>query len=507
MIQNTSAGEIMLPEKTSKTIFDKSVPGRHGVFAPPLDVKPKDWGKMVPQQLLRSELPLPEVSELEVVRHYMHLSHKNFAIDLGFYPLGSCTMKYNPKINEDLARHPGFAFAHPLQPEELSQGALELMWNLQNYLCEITGMDAFTLQPAAGAHGELTGIMLMKKHFETLREKRTKILIPDSAHGTNPATASMCGFETVEVKSSSTGGVDLSDLKSKMSKDVAGIMLTNPNTLGIFDENIVQVCKIVHQKGGLTYCDGANMNAIVGISKPADSGFDIIHLNLHKTFSTPHGGGGPGSGPVGVIKKLVPYLPKPLVRKKRDKFFLDYNLPKSIGKVRAFYGNFGMHVRAYTYIRYHGPEGLRKNSENAVLNANYLRVKLMPHFKIAYDRICQHECVFSDDGIPNGVRTLDIAKRLLDFGFHAPTIYFPLIVHGAIMIEPTETESKETLDEFVAALIKIKQEALENPELVKSAPHTMPVKRLDEVRAARQPVIRWKPESSPNYSLESCTTC
>ncbi len=475
----------------SITIFDKSVAGRASAELPQLDVKAKDFSKLVPDKFHRQELQLPELAEIDVVRHYVALSRKNYGIDNGFYPLGSCTMKYNPKINEEVAKMPGNFLVHPLQSEELSQGVLEVMYCLDKYLCEITGMAQFTLQPAAGAHGEMTGLLVMKRYFEDKGQThRKKILIPDASHGTNPATCTICGFEAVTLKSDERGGVNLQELKEKITDDVAGIMLTNPNTLGLFDENIVEVCKIVHEHGGLTYYDGANLNPVLGVSKPADMGFDIIHINLHKVFSTPHGGGGPGSGPVGVVKKLVPYLPVPTVEKKKESFYLDYNKPKTMGKMKAFYGNYGMHVRAYTYIRSYGNE-IKDVAENATLNANYLMHKLKQHFKLPYDRICQHEFVLSDEGMPNGISTMDIVKRLIDYGFHPPTIYFPLIVHGAMMIEPTETESKETLDSFIETMLKIKKEAAENPELVKTAPHTTPVKRLDAVKAAREPVIKW----------------
>lgn len=469
-------------------IFNKSVEGRKGIELPELDVPETE---NIPKEFLREDVDLPEVSEVDIVRHYTKLSKLNYGVDDGFYPLGSCTMKYNPKINEDMASLPSFSLLHPYSPEELSQGALQLMYGLQEYLAEIAGMDAVTLQPAAGAHGELTGIMIMKAYFNDKKEKRNKILVPDSAHGTNPASVVLCGFESVNVKSSSTGGIDLDDLKEKMTEDTAGIMLTNPNTLGIFDENLLEIAEIVHKKGGLCYMDGANMNAMLGVVKPADLGMDILHLNLHKTFSTPHGGGGPGSGPVAVVEKLKDFLPKPIVGKK-ESYYLNYDVPKSIGRVKAFYGNFGVLVKAYSYIRALGSDGLKAVAENSVINANYLMNKLKNHYKLPYDRICQHEFVLSDEGMPNNITTMDIAKRLLDYGFHAPTIYFPLIVHGAIMIEPTETESKEMLDEFAEAMIKIKEEAEKNPEIVLNAPNNTPVKRLDAVQAARNPVLRFK---------------
>lgn len=476
----------------SKTSFDKSVVGRVGCELPPSDVPEQQ--SVLPQELLRApdSLQLPELSELDVVRHFTQLSRKNFAIDLGFYPLGSCTMKYNPKINEDTARLPGFAQLHPELSPEFCQGSLQLMYELQEYLKEILGMEGVTLQPNAGAHGELTGIMIMKTYFnhKEPREQRTKILIPDSAHGTNPASAALCGYECVGVKTNAEGYVDLDDLKAKMTPEVAGIMLTNPNTLGLFECDILKVTQIVHEHGGLVYGDGANLNAIVGVVRPGDLGFDIMHVNLHKTFSTPHGGGGPGSGPVGVKAHLVKFLPNPRIVKEEVGYSLDYDNDESIGQVRTFYGNFGMFVRAYTYIRALGNTGVRAVAEYAVLNANYLMHKLKNHYHLPYNKVCKHEFILTDKDMPHGVTTNDIAKRLLDHGFHSPTIYFPLIVHGAIMIEPTETESKETLDAFAETMIKIKEEAEKDPEMVKKAPHTTPVSRVDSVLAARQPKLK-----------------
>ena len=471
-----------------KLIFEKTSIGRKAVELPKLDVPEKK--DSIPKDMLRTSLNLPELSELDIVRHYTALSRKNFGVDNGFYPLGSCTMKYNPKINEDIARLPGFTMIHPLTPN-LNQGALQIMYELEKDLCEITGMTRFTLQPAAGSHGELVGVMIIKKYFEIKNEKRTKILIPDSAHGTNPASAALCEFGVETIKSNNKGCIDLEDLKQHMNKDIAGLMLTNPNTLGLFDENILEIADILHKNGSLFYCDGANANALLGIVKIADMGFDIVHLNLHKTFSTPHGCGGPGSGPVGVVKHLVDFLPTPLVEKENN-YYLNYNLKNSIGQVRAFYGNFSVLVKAYTYIKSLGREGLVEVAKNSVLNANYLMSKLKKYYTLPYDRICKHEFVLSDKGMPNGITTIDIAKRLLDYGFHAPTIYFPLIIHGAIMIEPTETESKQTLDKFAEAMIKIKQEAEENPDLLRNAPSTTPVKRLDAVLAARKPILKWE---------------
>ncbi|WP_300522521.1 aminomethyl-transferring glycine dehydrogenase subunit GcvPB [Aminiphilus sp.] len=476
--------------------FDASVPGRRGCVLPPLDVAEKAVASLLPGEMLRREpVCLPELSEVDVVRHFTRLSQKNFAVDEGFYPLGSCTMKYNPKCNEDAARLPGFALAHPLQGAECSQGALRLMYELTEMLTEITGMAGVSLQPAAGAHGELTGIMIIRAyHRHRGDEKRTKILIPDTAHGTNPASAALAGYDVVEVASDRRGNVDLDALREAMDDRVAGIMLTNPNTLGLFEETITDVADIVHGKGGLLYYDGANFNAILGKVRPGDMGFDVIHLNLHKSFSTPHGGGGPGSGPVGVGEALLPFLPVPLVRKCGDLYEFDEDRPLSVGKVRSFYGNFGVLVRAYAYILSMGAEGLREVAHNAVLNANYLMALLKDRFLLPYDRMCKHEFVLSgkrqhDSG---GVSTLDMAKALMDYGFHPPTIYFPLVVEEAMMIEPTETEGKETLDVFAKALCSIAEEAEKNPEGVKTAPHSTFVARPDETTAARKPVLRWR---------------
>ncbi|HEY8342003.1 MAG TPA: aminomethyl-transferring glycine dehydrogenase subunit GcvPB [Calditerricola sp.] len=478
-------------------IFERSKPGRVAYSLPEPDVPEASVTACIPAHLLRRvPAELPEVSELDLIRHYTELSRRNHGIDNGFYPLGSCTMKYNPKVNEDVARLPGFAQVHPLQPEETVQGALELMWHLQEYLAEITGMDAVTLQPAAGAHGEWTGLMMIRAYHEARGEKRTKVLVPDSAHGTNPASATVAGMQTVTIPSDARGLVDLEALKRAADENTAALMLTNPNTLGLFEEDILEIAEIVHDVGGLLYYDGANANAILGIARPGDMGFDVVHLNLHKTFTTPHGGGGPGAGPVGVKKDLIPFLPVPVVVKEGDRYRLDYDRPQSIGRVKGFYGNFGMLVRAYAYIRTMGPDGLRQVSECAVLNANYLMRRLAPYFDLPYDRHCKHEFVLSGRRQKKlGVRTLDMAKRLLDFGFHPPTIYFPLIVDECLMIEPTETEAKETLDAFADAMIQIAKEAEEHPDLVLNAPHTTVVKRLDEVTAARKPILRWqKPE-------------
>jgi len=477
-------------------IFELSSPGREAYSLPEQDV-PGQANEFIPAEFLRDRDPaLPEVSEVDVIRHFTGLSQLNHGVDTGFYPLGSCTMKYNPKINEDVARLGGFANLHPLAPEEVAQGALQLMYEMQQYLAEIAGMDAITLQPAAGAHGELTGLMLIRAYHRKRGELgRTKVIVPDSAHGTNPASAAVNGFQIVQVKSDGRGGVDIEALKQVLGPDVACLMLTNPNTLGLFDENIRLIADLVHQAGGLLYYDGANANAIMGIARPGDAGFDVVHFNLHKTFSTPHGGGGPGSGPVGCKKELAPFLPVPVVARKDSRYFLDYDRPDSIGRVKSFYANFGVVVKAYAYIRAMGPDGLVRASEDAVLNANYLAAKLKEKYHLVYDRLCKHEFVLSADWQKRvtGVRTLDIAKRLLDFGFHPPTVYFPLIVEECLMIEPTETESRETLDAFVAAMLQIADEAAHYPEKVKTAPHTTVVGRLDESRAARQPVLRWRP--------------
>ncbi|WP_264738531.1 aminomethyl-transferring glycine dehydrogenase subunit GcvPB [Cytobacillus firmus] len=476
-------------------IFELSTEGRIGYSLPEMDIPEIDLGELLPEGYLREEEPeLPEVSELDIMRHYTALSKRNHGVDSGFYPLGSCTMKYNPKINENVARFNGFAHLHPLQDESSVQGALELMYDLQEHLIEITGMDEVTLQPAAGAHGEWTGLMMIRAYHEANGDtKRTKVVVPDSAHGTNPASATVAGFETVTVKSDENGLVDLEDLRRVVGEDTAALMLTNPNTLGLFEENILEMAEIVHGAGGKLYYDGANLNAVLSKARPGDMGFDVVHLNLHKTFTGPHGGGGPGSGPVGVKADLIPFLPKPVLVKKGDQYEFDYDRPQSIGRVKPYYGNFGINVRAYTYIRTMGPDGLKAVTENAVLNANYMMRRLAPFFDLPFDRHCKHEFVLSGKRQKKlGVRTLDIAKRLLDFGYHPPTIYFPLNVEECIMIEPTETESKETLDAFVDAMIQIAKEAEENPEIVQEAPHTTVIGRLDETMAARKPVLRYQ---------------
>lgn len=478
-------------------IFEKSKPGHRGSWLPQVDVPLKNLNSLLPVGLERAEVDLPEVAEVDIVRHYTALSRRNFGVDLGFYPLGSCTMKYNPKVNEEMAKLSGFSQVHPYAPESDAQGALKMLYELERYLSEITGMAQFTLQPAAGAHGELTGVMIMKAYFDAKGQQRKKLLIPDAAHGTNPASAALCGFECVTIPSDPLGGVDLQKLEQEMDEKTVGIMLTNPNTLGLFDKNILAITAIVHKKGGLCYYDGANLNAIMGITRPGDMGFDVIHLNLHKSFSTPHGGGGPGAGPVGVNKDLVKFLPLPRVEKQGDTYKLERNFPDSIGQVRAFYGNFGVLVKAYTYIRALGPEGLRRAAQNAVLNANYIRVQLQDYYTVPYQRICMHECVFNDE-IQNryGVKTTDIAKRLIDYGYHPPTIYFPLIVHGAIMVEPNETESKATLDEFIEVMKKIAREAEKEPQKLHEAPLTTVVSRLDDVLAAREPDLQYIPGKS-----------
>lgn len=475
-------------------IFELSSPGKFGTNLPLVDVPETP----LPTALLRGDdlAGFPELTEPEVMRHYTRISQRNYSIDTGFYPLGSCTMKANPKVNEEAARLPGFAAAHPLQAESLSQGALQLMYELQSDLGEISGFAAVSLQPAAGAQGEFAGILVFRAyHLDRGDIQRNEVLVPNAAHGTNPATAAMAGFTVIEVKSDARGNVDLEDLKRKISPRTAGMMLTNPNTVGLFEERIEEVCRIVHEAGGLMYGDGANFNAILGIAKPGELGFDFMHYNLHKTFTTPHGGGGPGSGAVGCTAALAPFLPGPRVRQATEGNYEFFTPEKSIGRIKTFYGNFGMLVRAWTYIRSMGPAGLRRVSEIAVLNANYVRVKLHDLYPSAIDRICMHETVLKGQlaGV-TGVRTLDIAKRLIDYGFHPPTIYFPLIVPEALMIEPTETESKQALDSFIAAMRAIAREAAEQPELLHNAPINAPVRRVDEVRAARQPILRYNAE-------------
>jgi glycine dehydrogenase subunit 2 len=480
-------------------LFDMGSPGRRGYILPECDVPEQPLDELLGQGNLRDEAPLlPELGELEVVRHFTQLSRRNHGVDVGFYPLGSCTMKYNPKVNEDAANLPGFARIHPYQDEGTTQGALKLMARLSRYLGEIAGLPHVTLHPSAGAHGELLGLLLIKAYHQSRGEgeQRKEIIVPDAAHGTNPATAVMCGYEVVEVPSDERGGVDVAALAQLVGPQTAGLMLTNPNTLGLFDENINRIARLVHDAGGLLYYDGANMNANLGISRPGDMGFDVVHYNLHKTFATPHGGGGPGAGPIAVREELAPFLPVPVLRESPSgQYFLDYDRPQSIGQIKGFYGNFGVLVRAYTYIRMMGAQGLRQASLDAVLNANYLLHLLKDYFDVPYDRPCKHEFVLSGrrQKKATGVTTQDMAKRLLDFGFHAPTVYFPLIVEEAMMIEPTETETKEILDEFARVLIQISQEAQEDPEKVKGAPYKTVVGRLDETRAARQLDLRWRP--------------
>ncbi len=477
-------------------LFEKSSPGKRAYQLPPAEVPEADPAEALGAENLRGEIEgFPEVSEVEVVRHFTRLSTWNYGVDTGLYPLGSCTMKYNPKINETVARLEGLATEHPYQPEPLAQGCLKIMWLLQEFLLEITGMDAVTLQPAAGAHGELTGILLVRAYLKSKGNPRKKILIPDSAHGTNPATAAIAGYTVENIRSDARGCVDLEALERVVDKDTGALMITNPNTLGVFEENISRIAEILHARGAQLYMDGANMNALLGIARPGDFGVDVMHLNLHKTFSTPHGGGGPGAGPVLVKKHLEPFLPVPVIRQRKNgKLALDYKQRRSIGRVRAFYGNFGMFVRALAYILANGAEGLRRTAEDAVLNSNYIRKKLEDLYELPYTSPTLHECVFSDRRqAARGVRTGDIAKRLMDYGFHPYTVSFPLIVHGALMIEPTESESKEELDLFIEAMREIAREAEQEPETVLKAPHTTRVSRLDEVTAARKPVLRWKP--------------
>ncbi len=483
------------------TVFELSSPGRKGVTFPAPDVP---LAKLPNSALLREDLPMPEMAEVDVVRHYMHLSHYNYSVDEGFYPLGSCTMKYNPKINEDTCRLPGFLFTHPLQPIETVQGNLALMFELQEWLKEISGFSAVTLQPAAGAHGEFAGVLMMAAYHKSRGDtKRTKMLIPDAAHGTNPASAGMLGMSVVTIPSDSRGNVDLAALKAACDDTVVGMMLTNPNTLGLFDENIEEVVKLVRDCGGLMYGDGANLNALLGIVRPGDLGFDVMHFNLHKTFSVPHGGGGPGSGPVGVSPRLADFLPAPLVgilEEATDDVppLYGFVTPKhTIGRMKSFHGHFGGGlVRAYTYIAMHGPDGLKDISQYAVLNANYLKARLEKAYKVPFNRVCMHEFVMEGKFEGTDVRALDISKRLMDFNFHPPTNYFPLIVSEALMIEPTETENKQTLDSFVDALLTIAEEAKTNPDVIKTAPHTTAFGRMDEVKAARELVLCcWLPEN------------
>jgi glycine dehydrogenase subunit 2 len=482
------------PNQNEGLIFERSSPGKLAYQLPGLDVPSVSPADALGSENVRNEIEdFPEVSEVEAIRHFTRLSTQNYAIDYGLYPLGSCTMKYNPRVNEAVARIDGLAWAHPYQPESLSQGAMEIMAALEDALAEITGMDAVTLQPAAGAHGEFTGILLIRALLESQGNPRKKVLIPDSAHGTNPATVTMSGYVVENIKSNASGMIDLEVLARHTTEDVAALMVTNPNTIGVFENDIVEAAKILHAKGAMVYMDGANMNALCGIARPGDFGVDVMHLNLHKTFSTPHGGGGPGCGAVAVKSHLEPFLPTPRLQRTTP-YSWTYALPHSIGKVRAFYGNFGVLVRALAYIMAHGGPGLRIATMDAVLNATYIRKMLEPYYELPYKSPTMHECVFSDARqARKGVHTGDIAKRLIDYGFHPYTVSFPLIVHGAMMIEPTETESKQELDLFIDALIDIAKEVEDDPQLVLKAPHLTRVSRIDEVSAARKPVVRWKP--------------
>ena len=486
------------------TIFEKSKSGRRAFTPPAAEVPDRPITELIPERMLRvSPAKLPEVSEPEIVRHYTRISKRNFDLDSGFYPLGSCTMKHNPRLHERVAALPGNSRLHPLQDERRAQGALELMWNLQHALGEVAGLPHVSLQPSAGSHGELAGVLLTRAYHEDRGDRRTKVLTPDTAHGTNPATVTMCGYEVVKVGTNPDGGVDLDDLREKADDQVACLMLTNPNTLGLFDTNIEEIAEIVHGVGATLYYDGANLNAVMGISRPGDMGFDIVHFNLHKSFTQPHGGGGPGAGPIAVSERIEPYLPRPQVVRiegnggEQPTFTLDDDRPKSIGRLRGFQGNYGVFVRSYAYIRSLGAEGLREASELAVLNANYLLARLsekgvVEYLPVAYDRVCMHEFVLSGAPMKRdlGIRTLDLAKRLLDHGYHPPTVYFPLLVDEALLIEPTETETKETLDAFADAIAEILVEAANDPSVAQAAPYSTPVRRLDEAGAAKQPVVR-----------------
>ena len=476
-------------------VFELSRKGRRAWSLPETKVDAPGLDELVPERFRRSEPPaLPEISERDLVRHYTRLSQRNWAIDVGAYPLGSCSMKYNPKVAEDAAAMPGFAALHPLAPDDAVQGALELLGTLQEALCEATGLDAITMQPAAGAQGELTGLLIMRAFHEAKGDARRRVIIPDSAHGTNPASVSLAGYEAVEVRSDERGLVDVEALLDVLDENVAGLMLTNPNTLGLFERDIVRIATAVHEVGGLLYYDGANFNSIVGVVRPGDMGFDIVHLNLHKTFATPHGGGGPGSGPLAVSERLARFLPAPVLvyDKGAERWGWDHDRPDSIGRIHSFHGNFGINVRAYAYLRSLGPEGLRRVAERAVLNANYLRALIAESFPTKYPGICMHEFVASAKPLKqHGVRAMDVAKRLIDFGYHPPTVYFPLVVEEALMVEPTETESKETIDGLADALNQIAREAEESPDLLHDAPVTTPVRRPDEARAARRLTVRW----------------
>ena len=495
--RNTTLGKVRThPTQNEGLVFEKSSPGKRAYRLAPLDVPEVDPAALLGGLHREDTGMLPELSEIEIIRHFTRLSTWNYAIDLGMYPLGSCTMKYNPRVNELVARIEGLAEAHPYQPEALSQGSLEIVELLQECLIEITGMDAITLQPAAGAHGEFTGILLVRAYHESKGNARKKVLVPDSAHGTNPATAALCGYTVQNLKSNALGMVDLEELAKAVDEDTAALMLTNPSTIGVFESEIHKIADILHAKGALLYMDGANMNALVGKARPGDFGVDVMHLNLHKTFSTPHGGGGPGSGPVACKAILEPFLPTPVLKKADGKLGWNFDRPQSVGRVRANYGNYGMFIRALAYILANGPDGLRQTTEDAVLNANYIRAGLQDLYELPYKTASMHEVVFSDKRqAAKGVRTGDIAKRLIDYGFHSYTVSFPMIVSGALMIEPTESESREELDLFIAAMRAIAQEVEDTPELVKNAPHSTRVSRLDEVTAARKPILRWKPEA------------
>jgi glycine dehydrogenase subunit 2 len=483
-----------------KLVYEKSQSGRRAATLSRYDLPAPG----VPDELARTRPPrLPEIAEPELVRHVTALAQRTFGIDTGFYPLGSCTMKHNPRVNERLAALPGFRDLHPLQEEDGAQGALELMWRLQEILAEVAGLPAVSLQPAAGSQGEVTGLMLMRAYFADRGEARRKVVVADTAHGTNPASVTMAGYELQKVETDPRGNIDVAHLRELVDEETAGLMLTNPSTLGLFDENIEEIARIFHDAGALLYYDGANLNAVCGISRPGDMGFDIVHFNLHKTFSQPHGGGGPGGGPIAVRERLEPFLPVPAVVQDGDRYRLDYDRPKTIGKVRGFYGPFGVFVRSYAYIRSYGP-GLREMSEAAVLNANYLLARLKDAYQLPFDRLCMHEFVLSARRLKreHGISALDVAKRLMDYDFHPPTVYFPLIVPEALMIEPTETETKETLDEFADAMLEIARDAAERPELLKEAPHNRPVRRVDEVKAAKRAVVRYGFEEHPDLSAE-----
>jgi glycine dehydrogenase subunit 2 len=492
------SAETPLQQEAAVTIFERGAPGRRAFVCPELDVPAVEGETLLPARFRRREPPrLPEVSEPELVRHYVRLSKRNFDLDSGFYPLGSCTMKHNPRLHERVAALPGHARLHPLQDPARAQGALELMWRLQGALAEIAGLAHVSLQPSAGSHGELAGLLLTRAYHEARGQTRHKVLTPDTSHGTNPATVTMAGFEFVALATNADGGIDLDDLRAKANEDVACLMLTNPNTLGLFDANILQIAEILHEVGATLYYDGANLNAVMGLSRPGDMGFDIVHFNLHKTFTQPHGGGGPGSGPIAVSERIAPFLPRPLVVRRADGSFDLADEPQSIGRLRGFQGNYGCFVRAYAYICSLGADGLKDASETAVLNANYLLARLrqlgvLEHLPLAYGELCLHEFVLSGGPMKRelGVKTLDLAKRLLDHGFHPPTVYFPLLVEEALMVEPTETETRETLDAFAQALAEILREAAADPEIARQAPYTTPVRRLDEVAAAKHPVIR-----------------